>query len=81
MKYFSNIDRLERLSWNAMGIDDPFQIVRINVYDNRSYMICPHPSNKELVAFYENEVYENRMVKHQYRLLKKDFNNQDNWSM
>ena len=44
-------------------------------------MVCPHPQNKELVAFFEKELDEKRVLtKHKYRLLNKDFDYEGNWT-
>lgn len=80
LKYFSNVNRLERLSWNAMGAKR-YDCVAMYVYDYGTYMVAPHPSNKELIEYYENELTNKRILcKHRYIIKRVDFNDIDNWS-
>lgn len=80
IKYFANIDRLERMSWNAMGAKE-YDCTFIYAYDYGSHMVAPHPNNKELVDYFENELANERVLcKHRYTIKRSDFNDINNWT-
>jgi hypothetical protein len=80
LKYFANIDRLERLSWSAMGAER-YTCASLYVYDYGTYMIAPHPHNKQLVEHFENELANKRILcKHRYIIKRSDFDDINNWT-